>query len=727
MLVSARVALLLSLPGLVSAAPAAEASITMRAVRLAAPLVLDGRLDETVYGEVPSTTDFVQQYPRGGEPATEQTEAWVFFDATHVYVALRCWDSQPDRMVADEMRRDNTNIWLNDNVIVVLDTFHDRRSAFFFQTNPLGGVRDALVINESSVNYDWNTVWDVRSQRTEHGWTTEMAIPFKSLRYPATSPQRWGFNVMRVVRSKNEQTLLSGVPPTYGAQGFSNLAFAAALEGIEPPDGTFNLQVEPYAIANATTNAAARRDDLDAAIGFDARYAVTSSLTLDFTYNTDFAQVEIDEQQVNLTRFSLFFPEKRDFFLEGQGVFDFAGSGARRATAVDDTPTLFFSRRIGLNEGQPIAIQAGARLMGRVGPTSIGVLNIQTEETPEADAAATNFSVVRIKHDVLRRSSVGLIATRRSPTIAGRGSNQVYGADANLVFFENLQINGYYATSETTGLSGDASSHRAQARYAADRYGLEVEHLKVGPAFNPEIGFMRRENFRRNYALARFSPRPRSLPGVRKLAWEASISRYTGADGALETQQEVGTFRTDLHNSDWFSVSYIHSHEVLPRAFRVAGGAVVPRGEYRFQEVEASYQLGPQRRVNGTFTLRSGGFFAGERTEFGYTGRARITRRFAVEPRAAVNWIDVPERAYRVTLLGARPTFALTPRMFVSALVQYNSALRSLEMNARLRWEYQPGSDLFLVYADGRDTAARGYPDLQNRAIAVKLSRFLQF
>ncbi len=705
-----------------------DGRITIRAVRLEGPLVLDGALDEDVYRTVPAVGGFVQQNPRSGEPATEDTEVWVFFDTRHVYVAFRCWDSRPYQMVANEMRRDNRNIWLNDNVIVALDTFFDRRSAYFFQTNPIGGVRDALIVDETTTNYDWNTVWDVRSRRSESGWTAEMAIPFKSLRYRPTRSQVWGFNVLRMVRSKNEETLLSPVPRSYGGQGIFRLASAATLVGIDPPENSRNVEIKPYAISTLTTDRPAGiSNDGDAAFGLDAKYGITSNVTFDFTYNTDFAQVEIDEQQVNLTRFSLFFPEKRDFFLEGQGVFDFAGSGARRGGGPGETPILFFSRRIGLNAGRPVPIQVGGRLMGRVGRLSMGVLNIQTEDAPEADAVATNFSVVRIKRDVLRRSNVGMILTNRSPSTPGSGSNRVYGVDANMAFYENLRINGYYARSDTAGLSGDTESYRGQFQYDADRYGFEVERLKVGDAFNPEVGFLRRQDFRRTFALGRFSPRPKSIGGVRRLNWEGTLDRFVNSAEVLETERITGSFGIDFENSDVLTFEYSRNYEFLSVPFEVARDVAVPVGGHRFQEVSASYQLGPQRSVSGTLSVGRGGFFTGNRTQIGYSGRANLSAQFAIEPRVSLDWVDLPQGSFRVTLLGARPTFTITPRMFVSALVQYNSATRSLETNVRWRWEYQPGSDLFVVYTDGRDTAGRGFPQLLNRGIAVKFTRFLRF
>ena len=704
-----------------------DGQITIRAVRLEQPLTLDGVINEEIYKTVAPVADFVQQFPRGGEPATEDTHLWVFFDDDTVYVVLRCLDSRPDQMVANEMRRDNINIWQNDNVIVSLDTFYDRRSAFFFQTNPLGGVRDALIVDETTTNYDWNTVWDVKSRRTEHGWTTEIAIPFKSLRYTPISSQIWGLNVMRVVRSKNEQTLLAGVPPSYGGQGYARMASAATLVGVEAPAGSRNLELKPYAISDVTTNrAAGMANDVDGAFGVDAKYGLTSSLTADFTYNTDFAQVEIDEQQVNLTRFSLFFPEKRDFFLEGQGIFDFAGSGARRA-GNDETPIMFFSRRIGLNGSQPVAIQAGGRLMGRMGRVSMGVLNIQTEDAPKANALATNFSVVRVKRDIFRRSSVGLIVTNRNPSAPGIGSNQVYGLDANLSFFENVRLNSYYARSATTARSGDSESYRGQFQYAADRYGFELQRLKVGDAFNPEVGFLRRNDFRRTFALGRFSPRPRSIRGLRRVTWEASLDRFVTSTDTLETQQQNGAFRLEFNSSDTFAVDYSRNYEFLLRRYEVADEIAVPLGAHRFQAVTANYSLGPQRRVSGSFSVHRGGFYTGDRTQLGYNGRVKLSPQLAVEPRASVDWVDLPQGSTRITLVGIRPTFTLTPRMFVSALVQYNSGSQSLETNARWRWEYQPGSDVFVVYTDGRETSRPGFPELVNRGIALKLTRFVRF
>jgi len=721
-----------------AAPPAAEAEgrSQVRAVRLDRALVLDGLLDEEIYSAVPPASGFLQQQPAWGEPATERTDVWVFYDDDQIYIAVRAWDGSPERIVANEMRRDNRNIWLNDNFIVTLDTFQDRRTAFFFQTNPLGGIRDGRVVGEGNTNFDWNAVWDVKTARDDQGWTAEMAIPFKSLRYPPGDVQEWGFNLMRMVRWKNEMSLLSIPPSTYASNGVMRLASAASLVGIEAPAASRNLELRPYAISTLTTDRPAGiSNDLAADFGIDARYGITSSVTLDLTYNTDFAQVEIDEQQVNLTRFSLVFPEKRDFFLEGQAVFDFGesrrgGSAAQASQAlVSPVPQLFFSRRIGLDAGSPVRIQGGGRLMGRVGPLSMGALNIQTDALPSAGVPSTNFTVVRVKGDVLRSSNVGMLITNRSPGAGGGEGNLVAGTDVNLTFFDNVLANGFYArSSPADSLPGsDPSSYRLNLEYDADRYGLQAERLAVGDAFDPQVGFVRRSDVVRTFGKARFSPRPRASPYVRLLAWEATADRFVNGAGVVETRQETGSFRTELHSGDLVSLDAARVYEFLSFPFRVATDLLVPAGEYRFNDVQVGVMLASHRRISGNLTASRGGFFGGDRTGVGFSGRVEITPRFAVEPRVSSNWISLPQGSDRVILLGGRPTFTVSPRMYVSALTQYNSGTGAIESNLRWRWEFQPGSDLFVVYTDGRGGTGWGGGDLVNRGLAVKVTRFLRF
>ncbi len=716
----------------------ARGRMTLRAIRLDAPLQLDGRLDERVYHDVPPVTDFVQQEPNEGAPAEDRTEVWVTFDADTLYVSARCWSRAPDRIVANEMKRDSYGMYGNETISVVLDTFYDRRNAFSFTTNAIGGLFDSLVTDERSQNIDWNTVWDVGAGRFDDGWTVEIAIPFKSLRYRAGPVQVWGVNVQRRVASTNETSFLTPIPASLSWAGAYKMSSAATLVGLEPPASGTRLEVKPYGISDVTTDVARAAGERTAAggdVGFDVKYGVTQGLTADFTYNTDFAQVEVDEQQVNLTRFSLFFPEKREFFLEGQGIFDFGGGFTSDATAfyfgggqfAGTAPILFFSRRIGLQDGRTVPIRAGGRLTGKAGPYSIGVLNVRTEETDAA--AATDFSVFRVKRDVLRRSAVGALFTGRSVSLDGGGSNQVYGVDGLFSFHDNLNVTSWLAQSRLPGVSpDDALSYQARLDYRGDRWGFLAERLAVGADFRPEVGFVRRRDFRRNFLEGRFSPRPASIPAVRKFLFQGSLDYTTDGAGLPETRVRQGLFGVEFENGDLLYAGATDSYERLKRAFAMTPDITIPAGGYRFFNTRVVYALGQQRVVSGGLSFDRGGFFGGERTGVGYTfARVYLSSQLNVEPSVSFNWLALPEGDFTTELVSVRTTYTVTPRMFVAALVQYNSTLDSLGTNVRFRWEYQPGSELFVVYTDERDTLDPRGPFVQNRAFVVKATRLLRF
>ena len=704
----------------------------MRAVRVATPLSIDGRLDEEVYNLVPPTGGFIMQEPREGEQPTEQTETWVFFDGENLYIAARCWDDHPERWVVTELRHDNNNIIDNENLSVALDTFHDRRNGFMFQTNPAGALREQAFTDEVNINANWNTIWQVKSGRFDGGWTVEMAIPFKSLRYRDAGPQVWGINFRRIVKWKNETSFLTRVPRAYGHNGIFRVSTAGTLVGLETPAQSMNLEVKPYAVSALTTDRAAAApfsNRFSPNAGFDFKYGLTRGLIADATVNTDFAQVEEDVQQINLTRFNLQFPEKRDFFLEGQGIFSFAGTRSGGGGGSSDVPILFFSRRIGLSQGQSVPVIAGGRLSGTVGKFGIGALNIQTDDKPEAGAVATNFSVVRLKRDILRRSNIGLIATRRAPSANQAGANAVYGGDANLAFFKNVSINGYYARTATPGVNGDHSSYRGRFDYAGDRYGLALEHLLVGDRFSPDIGFLRRSDFRRSTMGARFSPRPKSNRLIRRFDWEAGYDYITdGARTRVENRELSGTFQIDFHNSDQWTLDYTRDYEYLPRRFQIAPAVTVPIGGYDYDTARMTYGLGQQRRVSGQVSVATGTFYGGHKKEANLTsGRIALSSRVSIEPGVTMNWVDLPYGSFSNRLMTARGIFTPTPRTIISSLMQFNATDHTVSSSVRLRWEYVPGSELFVVYSDGRNTAEALVPGLVNRSMAIKLTRLLRF
>ena len=393
----------------------AEGGVTVRAVRLDHPLRVDGVLDEAVYQHIQAISDFVQNDPDEGAPATERTDVWLLFDRNNVYVVARCWETRPDRRMATEMRRDNTRIVRDDNFAWSFDTFYSRRNAVLFEISAVGGRLDLEVTNEAQTNIDWNPVYDVVVADFDGGWAMEAAIPFKSLRYRGAGPQVWGFQARRVNRWKNESSYLRPLSAAQGLRGHFRASLAATLVGIEAPPASRLFELKPYAIADVTTSLT-RSDPFSnrfgGDVGLDAKLGVTQGLTADFTVNPDFAQVEADEQQVNLTRFSLFFPEKREFFLENQGIFSFGGAVTSGGQAgASDTPILFYSRSIGLSAGQEVPLEAGARVTGRVGAFTLGALNIQADDNPAAGVEQTNFTVLRLRRDILRRSSIGAIFT----------------------------------------------------------------------------------------------------------------------------------------------------------------------------------------------------------------------------------------------------------------------------------------------------------------------------
>ena len=712
----------------------AAGRVTVRAVRLREGLTIDGALDEPVYETVPAFSGFLQIEPQPGQSASEKTEGWVFFDDANIYVVARCWDSAPEsEWVVNEMRRDNRAIVQNQSVAFSLDTFYDRRNAVVFNINPIGGRLDGQVTDERTYNGDWNPIWNVKTGRFADGWTFEAAIPFKSLRYRLGRTQVWGFQMHRTIRRKNELAFLTQLEPGIGRSAMMLVSRSASLVGLEVPESGRLLEIKPYLIGNVNSDVNTSpvvSTVLGGNFGLDfVKYGVTQNLTADFTVNPDFAQVEADEQQVNLTRFSLFFPEKREFFLENQGLFAFGGGGTRRGGG--PTPILFYSRQIGLSQGREVRIDGGGRLTGRVGKFSLGVLNIQTDGAPKTGTVATNFSVVRLKRDVLRRSSIGALFIRRSVSTRGPGSNETYGLDGTFAFFDTLSINTYWAETRTSGLESDDISYRAQLNYRGDRYGVQVERLVVGDDFNPEVGFLRRDDFERNFGSFRFSPRLLSIATIRKLSWEGRIGYISDRARVLETRDAQGQFGIEFENSDQFDATYTRIYEFLERPFPIAPDVTIPVGGYRSQDAQVSFTLGQQRKLSGTFSVQHGSFFSGEKTTVGFNrSRFELTSQLSVEPGFSFNRIALPEGSFITQLVTTRTTYTVAPLMFVSALLQYNSSNDSLSTNLRLRWEYSPGSELFVVYNENRDTdplRPDRFSELRNRAFIVKITRLFRF
>ena len=589
----------------------AEGRLTIRAVRYDGEVNLDGILDEEIYRTVAPVSDFIQQIPVEGAPASEKTEAWVFFDDDNLYVTARNYESVPEAdWVANEMRRDTFQLRTNDSFSVMLDTFLDRRNGVAFLVTPIGGFSDFAISNEGDrgrgVNFDWNIVWDSRVGRFDGGWTVEMRIPFRSLRYEPGTAQAWGVQFRRIIRRLNEASYFTELPISAAlgnslVAGMWRISEAGTLSELEVPPRNFNLEIKPYGLGTVTTNRLAMppvSSETNGELGVDVKLGITNNLTADFTYNTDFAQVEVDERQVNLTRFNLFFPEKREFFLEGEGNFDF--TQPRNL----DIPTMFFSRRIGLERGQIVPINVGARLTGKIGDFDIGALNIGTDGDDLEGIESTNFSVLRIKRDILSRSRVGMIFTDRSESTVSEGSNQLYGIDGAFAFLDDFEISSFLAKTDTDGLSGDDKSYMANFDYNGDRYGFRSGYLVVENNFNPEIGFKRRNNFKQFEGGFRFSPRIASSESIRRFVFEADTESYWSADGnELETRAHELSFTTEFEQGDEFNLSINDEFEMLTRPFRIAPDVTLLPGDYDFTSYEEEITTTPNAHQKRAYEL----------------------------------------------------------------------------------------------------------------------------
>jgi hypothetical protein len=526
----------------------ARLSRALVAVRTAIPITLDGALDEAAWRDASVATGFIQNEPDEEEAATEDTEVRVLYDQTTLYVGVRAHDSRPDRIVVGDLRKD-FNALSGDAIEIVLDTFHDERNGYMFITNARGAKWDAQMVNEGrEINPDWDAVWDVRSRIDADGWACEMAIPFSSLKFLDAEPQTWGINFMRRLRRRNEESYWAPVPRNYR---LARVSLAGTLQGLQGLRGGRDLRIKPYARASADA-AGNHRATGDAAVGLDVKYAVTAGLVADATVNTDFSQVEADEQQINLSRVSLLFPEKREFFLENSGVFQFGpgeergvGSTSRRVNSQGGTSSLsrlnevaqpgndlilLFTRRIGLgDDGRAIPILSGGRLTGRSGAYSLGVLNILQRES--TSTPATSFSALRLRRQVLANSDVGFMLLNKDQ--AGREFNRTFGADGNFRFFSNLNLNGYLAkTGSPSGAvtsTGSDLASRVGVNYPGALWNIRASFTTIGERFNDELGFVPRV-------------------GIRK--FDGSIGPHLRADGRLEmASRMVPALRVAQHRA----------------------------------------------------------------------------------------------------------------------------------------------------------------------------------
>ena len=695
---------------------AAEDDKRVSAVYIQAKIVIDGRLDEPEWGLAEAATDFVQQDPLMGSPGTERTEVRLLYDNDYLYVGVYCLDSAGERgLVVNDIRRDYTS-FQNDHFALVLDTFDDDRNSFLFGTNPKGAKRDAQFGGDgANNNFDWDGAWHVKTQITESGWQVEIAIPFKTLRFREGQNGTWGVNFVRRIRRKNEVAHWSPIPRPYR---LSRVSLAGTLEGLGGIRQGRNLYAKPYISTPITRR---EHDDVDflPEVGLDVKYGATSGLTLDLTLNTDFAQVEVDEQQINLTRFPLFFPEKRDFFLENADIFQVkrVGEGFR---SQDRDLIAFFSRRIGLSQGQVVPILAGARLTGRAGQYRLGFLSMQTDETDTT--ASTNFSVARVRRDVFQNSDVGGIFINKH--VNGGTYNRTYGIDTNLQFFRFLEASSFLLKTDTPGLEGKDKAFYTFVGWRDPFFDIEAEYLSIEDNFNPEVGFVPRTGIRKSRGEFTVKPRPgERIPWVRELSPSVGIEQFTNQENVLESRDFDQTLTFDLQNGGrgWFTHRF--RFERLDEPFFIRPNQAIPVGDYWFREITTSFTSDQSRMFSGNILLRLGEFFDGHKKSY--------TVGFGFQPGyqfgADISWsrddVDLPSGDFTTDLVRARLDYSFSTRMFLNALIQYNSTLKEISSNIRFNWIYKPLSDFFLVYNERR--ASTG--EVRERALIAKLTYLFDF
>ena len=718
------------------------------------PPLIDGKVTDESWIGVEPYTNFIQTDPIEGAPASERTEVRVLYDKSNLYISVIALDSEPGKILVTQSRRD-ADITESDAIIVVLDTFNDSQNGFVFGTNPLGieydgqvageGQTSAISQNQSgtsgsqrggigSFNANWDGDWVVKSSITERGWEAEIAIPFKTLRYPTGTNKTWGFNIKRNIRRKNEQVFLSPV-----GRGFDvyRVSSAAKLTGLNLPPRR-DIKLTPYVLGSANKDYTFATDQLEnkARAGLDVKWGVRPNLTADFTVNTDFAQVEADEEQVNLTRFDLFFPEKRPFFLENASIFQF---GAAQQSE------LFFSRRIGLSatgaSGVPIDIIGGGRLSGKVGGYNIGILNMQTESATDQRSGglltpANNFGVMRVQREVGRSNFGGIFVNREG---TGKRSfdgdyNRAYGVDAALQVSTNGKLFTYLARTDSPASKGGSDySGRVFYNFTNNLWQVSTGFTQVGDFFNPEVGYLPRRGYRRPEFRAFFQPQPKRWPWIRRISPHVSYNAFHGLqDGQIQTSNghyhflEIQPARGGRFGT---FIERLQDRPVTPFTVFNAGGkrVVIPPGFYTWHTVANEFQSDPSAAFSGTIRTRHGSFYDGDFSSYETTLAFRAGARFQSALGYTRQNVELQYGAFHTDLVPVKVSYAFTTLANLQALVQYNNQTSQLSSNIRLALLNRSGTGLFVVYNDRRDTTDFNPIETLGRSFIVKYTRLLAF
>jgi hypothetical protein len=716
------------------------------AVRITEKVTLDGHLEEPVWKSAIPATDFLQWSPRHGELSPERTEVRFLYDDDNIYVGFTNFDSDMAHVVIKELKEDFSP-QDSDLVGVAFDSLHDRRSGFSFGVNVAGAKRDQQIANDSQFNQDWDGVWDAKVTRNGEGWIAEFMIPFKTLRFSNEPVQEWGVNMNRRIMRRNEESLWSLVPQRYR---ISRISQAGTLTGLENIHQGRNLKVTPFTTAGVTQvrdtpggplrtlKSLARVFCTDKHKncgydgGVDAKYSLTSSLTLDATYRTDFAQVEVDQQQVNLTRFNLFFPEKRDFFLENAGTFGFGGGGGGTVNSSSGNLVPFFSRRIGLSAaGTPIPIIGGARVTGQIDRYDVGFLTMKTDDS--GSTPSNNYVVGRVKRNLFRNSYIGTLVTSRDSTVA-RDYNRVYGADAQFEFFNRLEFASYILRSDSPLRPTDNKDDRRnvarkfQTGWRDEELTISAEYNTVQKNFDPQVGFIRRRQITQYTGDFAWKPLLRNSDVIRNLNFATNVDYIEGSEsGNVETRTQDTTVGIQFENNGSINFSVANTFDRLAELFVIRRGtpeiSIAP-GDYKYTSYGLSASSGQNRKISANGNISRGQFWDGHRKSFGAGLGWNPNAAFGLDLSYSRNRIELPAGAFITELIGSRFVYGFSPSAFLNAFIQYNADTHQVSSNIRFDLIHRPLSHLYLVYNDRRDTISG---ELLERAFIVKLTNLFNF
>ena len=680
-------------------------------------ITLDGKLNESCWSEARYISNFTQRELNEGAPPTERTEVAIVYTTNKLYIGFKGYDSNPSKIIANRMNRDFR--WSgDDNFEVVISTFNDNRNGYLFVTNPNGARADVLISGEGSgMNISWNGVWDVATKITDEGWFAEFEIPFSTLKFPKRDVQVWAVNFERNIRRKREQLLWQG---WYRIHDIEQISQAGKLTGLKDIKAKNKVEIKPYVSGGGEYNNEEKKWDGRFRFGGDINYDVTPMLKLNLTVHTDFAQVEADRARINLSRFSLYYPEKRQFFLEGKDNFQMnLGKGNQ----------IFYSRRIGLHDGEEVPIIAGVRLFGKENRTNIGVLSIQTARLDSLPT--TNFSVVRISQDVLKQSNVGMIVT--SKMLNGR-ENFVYGANFNYVTTKlfgnkNLVVNGSIAQSQTSDMENKNNlSYYAGLMYNNDIIVYDLSVVEIQNGFNPEVGFLRRTNYRRYSTYLRFSPRPKWLPFMRNLVFKPIdldyyVNSLTNKVESIYYEWRPLGFTTK--SGEFMEFNVMHIFDKLEEPFNIKDDIFIPEGEYWNNRLEIQMSTFRGRRISVAGEVSGGGFYTGKRTEISTRLIYNISKHWNLYTVWGRNYVNLPEGDFVTDEVASRVQYAYNPKLNTSLFGQWNTEGQDILLNFRVNWIPKIGTDFYFVVNQSISTLDHKFTIERTTVIGKLIWRFV--